>query len=91
MAPKKSKKDQDEYAYKLVLFPDDTGEKLSIDVAPAKWITFSDSLKSYACPFPLGPFDKEQIAQLHKRIKNSESPDKSWPVHRVIIHGRARK
>lgn len=76
---------------KLVLFPDDEEDKLGIDIVPQDWIFESKELKSKACHFPRGPFTSRQVQELHKLVRNRKPPKKSWPVHRIKIHGRARK
>ncbi|XP_011298408.1 uncharacterized protein [Fopius arisanus] len=77
------------HAYKIVLFPDDVENKLSVDVVPSTWIFESEKHESKMCHFPVGPFTAKSIAHLHKMVKNRDSADKSWPVHRVLINGRA--
>lgn len=79
------------YLYKIVLFEDDKTETFSVDIVPTNWIFNSEELNSKACRFPAGPFKQSQISNLHKKIKNRQPAENSWPIHRIKIHGRARK
>lgn len=79
------------HRYKIVLFPDDATEELSVDVVPSAWISTSQEHGSKVAQFPTGPFNNSDIKKLHQMVKNLNSPEKSWPLHRVTIHGRTRK
>lgn len=79
------------YLYKIVLFEDDKTETFSVDVVPTNWIFSSEDINSKACHFPVGPFSQSQISNLHKKVKNCQPAEDSWPIHRIKIHGRARK
>ncbi|KAL0130400.1 hypothetical protein PUN28_002222 [Cardiocondyla obscurior] len=78
------------HLYKIVLFEDDKKAKtLSVDIVPTSWIFTSEKFNSKVCRFPVGLFTDSQISNLHKKIKNCQPADKSWPIHRIKVHGRA--
>ncbi|XP_011301790.1 uncharacterized protein [Fopius arisanus] len=78
------------YPFKIVRFPDDDSEKYSVDILPSEWIFSCVERKCKMCHFPCGPFSARDISKLHEMVKKCQPADQSWPVHRVIIIGRAK-
>lgn len=76
--------------FMLVVFIDDSGEKESIDIVPAKWIFFDEVANHLVTPF-ISSSSKANVCILNDLVQSDGEPLPSWTLYRISVRGSASK
>lgn len=80
----------DEYPYKLVVFPEDKTQLISIEIVPSHWIVWNEVEKILECYYMSGSLLSKKRKDLQSLVKQGAPPDTQWPKYEVEIKGRAK-
>lgn len=80
----------DEYPYKLVVFPEDKAQLISIEIVPSHWIVWNEVKKILECYYMSGLLWNKKRIDLQSLVKQGAPPNTQWPKYEVEIRGRAK-
>jgi len=79
-----------EYPYKLVVFPKDKTQLISIEIVPSHWIIWNEFENILECYYMSCSLSSKKRKDLQSIVKQGASPDPNWPKYEVKIRGRAK-
>lgn len=80
----------DEYKYKLVVFPEDKTQLISIEIVPSHWIAWNEIEKNLKCYYMSASMLSKKRKDLQSMVKQGAPPDTRWSKYEVEIRGRAK-